>query len=60
MGIGADIQVRAAVSDEFAITSGRYFDTGPGGCAPPHPDALDPQKNVALVHVIETILGELT
>ncbi len=60
MGIGADILVRAAVSDEFTAATGRYFDNDSGSFAPPHPDALDPHKNEVVVHLVETILGELT
>ncbi len=59
IGIGADIIVRAALSDEFAAASGEYYDNDAGRFGSPHPDALDPRKVGAVVHQIESILGEL-
>ena len=59
IGIGADILVRAALSDEFAAASGQYFDNDSGQFAPPHADALDPQKSEVVVRVIETVLAEI-
>jgi NAD(P)-dependent dehydrogenase (short-subunit alcohol dehydrogenase family) len=58
IGIGADILVRAALSDEFATTTGQYFDNDSGRFAPPHPDALDNEKIEELVRNIESILAE--
>jgi NAD(P)-dependent dehydrogenase (short-subunit alcohol dehydrogenase family) len=55
--IGAEILVRAALSDEFAAASGRYFDNDSGRFASPHPDALDAQKSREIVHAIETVLA---
>ena len=52
VGIGADILTRAATSSEFADVSGRYFDNDSGRFASPHPDALDPAKNSAMVDLI--------
>ena len=60
IGIGVDILVRAALSDEFAGASGLYFDNDKGQFAPPHPDALDPQKCQDVVRVIEEVLVETT
>jgi NAD(P)-dependent dehydrogenase (short-subunit alcohol dehydrogenase family) len=54
---GADILVRAALSDEFANASGRYFDNDQRRFANPHPDALDDRKNAELVRAIETLLS---
>lgn len=54
--IGADILCRAALSEEFANASGKYFDNDSGQFAPPHPDALDAQKRKEIVGVIEMIL----
>ncbi len=59
LGIGADILVRAALSDEFTNASGRYFDNDRGEFAKPHPDALDTVKNKALVAAIEDVAKEL-
>ena len=56
--IGADILVRAALSDEFESASGRYFDNDQRRFTSPHPDALDSQKNERLVQAIEAILAE--
>ena len=56
--IGADILTRAALDDAFADASGKYFDNDSGRFAPPHPDALAPQKTEEIVRVIETILDE--
>lgn len=55
---GADILCRAALSDEFANASGRYFDNDSGLFKDPHNDALDPTKNRKLVEVIERLLQE--
>ena len=56
LGIGADILRRAAVSPEFDHASGRYFDNDSGQFRNPHPDALDPSLNAALVAAIDDIL----
>lgn len=58
--VGADILVRAALSDEFEGASGRYFDNDRGQFAPPHPDALDPRKNERLVQTIEAVIDEIS
>lgn len=57
VGIGADILYRAALSDEFASGSGKYFDNDAGRFAPPHPDALDARKSADVVRAIEAILS---
>ena len=58
--IGAEILTRAALSDEFAAASGRYFDNDSGRFASPHSDALDPRKCQEIVREIETLLAEMT
>ncbi len=55
--IGADILIRAALSDEFTTASGRYFDNDSGRFASLHPDALDPKKSQEVIRVIETVLA---
>lgn len=55
--IGADILCRAALSDEFADASGKYFDNDAGQFAPPHPDAQDAQKTDEIINAIEEILA---
>ncbi len=57
--IGAEILTRAALSDEFATASGKYFDNDSGQFASPHPDALNSQKSEAVVEAIEEILSEI-
>lgn len=60
IGIGADILTRAATSDEFAGATGRYWDNDAQRFAEPHPDALNPTKNAALVALIESTIDGLT
>jgi NAD(P)-dependent dehydrogenase (short-subunit alcohol dehydrogenase family) len=57
--IGTDILVRAALADEFANASGKYFDNDKGRFAPPHPDALDSRKSEKVVDTIEALLAEM-
>ncbi len=57
--IGADILIRAALTDEFEIASGQYFDNDSGQFASPHPDALDPEKSAEIVLVIEAVLAKI-
>lgn len=57
--IGAEILVRAALSDEFATASGRYFNNDSGRFSSPHPDALDALKSEKIVHAIETVLSRI-
>ncbi|MEB8433021.1 SDR family NAD(P)-dependent oxidoreductase [Cocleimonas sp. KMM 6892] len=56
INIGADILTRAALSDEFANASGKYFDNDSKQFSPPHQDALNQQKSEAVVVAIESIL----
>ena len=58
LSVGADILVRAALSEDFADASGRYFDNDSGQFAAPHSDALDENKNDQLVRSIEGILSQ--
>ena len=58
--IGADILIRAALSDEFATASGKYFDNDAGKFASPHVDALDAAKSAEVVQAIEAILDSKT
>ncbi|MEM8950720.1 MAG: SDR family NAD(P)-dependent oxidoreductase [Pseudomonadota bacterium] len=57
--VGADILTRAALSDEFAEASGRYFDNDKGQFGSPHPHALDPVKGDEVVRSIEAILARI-
>ena len=58
--IGADILVRAALSEEFATASGKYFDNDSGRFASPHPDALNEQKSEQIVEAIEALIQRLS
>ena len=58
--VGADILVRAALSDEFANASGRYFDNDQRRFAAPHPDALVAAKNEQVVQGIDATLAEMS
>ena len=57
--IGADILVRAALSDEFADASGKSFDNDAGQFNLPHPDALDPGKAEEVVKAMQADIRKL-
>jgi len=57
--IGGDILCRLALLEEFADASGKYFDNDRGIFAMPHPDALDEERNKAVVDCIENILAKV-
>jgi len=59
LSIGADILVRAGLSDEFSDASGKYFDNDIGQFASPHPDALNEEKCKEVVKTIDDILSNL-
>lgn len=59
INIGADILVRAALSEEFATASGSYFDNDSGMFASPHPDAVNPEKMQLLVDAIEDVVKKV-
>ncbi|MDU0353535.1 SDR family NAD(P)-dependent oxidoreductase [Paraglaciecola aquimarina] len=55
--IGADILVKAALSEEFANATGLYFDNDSGRFASPHPDALNSEKISQITSVLNTFAG---
>lgn len=55
--IGAEILLRAAVSDEFANASGQYFDNDAGRIARPHPAAADRPHVAELMTAIRELAG---
>ncbi|MBW8192864.1 SDR family NAD(P)-dependent oxidoreductase [Neiella marina] len=59
LSIGANILYRAALDDEFASASGRYYDNDAKQFAPPHVDALNDSKNQQIVAAIEAIISDL-
>ncbi|MCK2148797.1 SDR family NAD(P)-dependent oxidoreductase [Marinobacter alexandrii] len=60
LSIGANVLVRAALSEEFANASGKYFDNDKGGFGAPHADALDDRKCREVVAAIEKLVAALT
>ncbi|MEL6871065.1 MAG: SDR family NAD(P)-dependent oxidoreductase [Pseudomonadota bacterium] len=58
ISIGANILVRAALSDEFATATGRYFDNDAKTFAAPHPDATNANKSFELMDVINSLVAE--
>ena len=56
LSIGAGILCRAALSDDFAEASGKYFDNDAGDFGPPHSDALDPEKTAAATAQIDALV----
>ncbi len=60
LSIGAKILCRAALDDEFATASGKYFDNDSGRFAAPHQDGLNLQKSAEVVRAIEAVIAETT
>ena len=58
ISIGAKILVHAALSDEFANASGKYFDNDKGDFSEPHPDVLDVKKCEKLLSTIEEVIAK--
>lgn len=59
LSVGADILCRAALDDEFATASGRYFDNDAGRFAPPNAAAADAAHCAAVMQAIEDGLANL-
>ena len=58
LGKGAAILRRAALDDEFATATGRYFDNDSGQFAPPHPDALDPVACQQIARLVDSVAAD--
>lgn len=58
--LGADILVRAALSDEFTSAHGKYFDNDIEAFAQPHSQALDDDKVQLVIASIDEIIQRLT
>lgn len=56
--IGADILCRAALGDEFANASGRYFDNDAGQFGSPHPAASDAEHCEAVMSAIRILVSD--
>jgi len=54
--VGADILRRAALSNEFAGATGKYFDNDSRCFADPHPHALDDEKCNEVIRLIQRIV----
>jgi short-subunit dehydrogenase len=59
LGIGAAILVRAALSEEFADASGKYYDNDSHQFAIHHPDHLNAAKCQEVVSTMDTVLETL-
>ena len=59
INIGANILVRAALSEDFEGRSGQYFDNDRRRFAPPPPAAQDPTRCAEITASIDTILNDL-
>lgn len=57
--IGADILVKASLSDDFAGKSGMYFDNDIGQFTSPHQDALDLNKIAKVTQILEEISAQV-
>ncbi len=58
LSIGADILVRAALSDEFENASGKYFDNDSNRFASPQPDALNDIKNQKIIETLNELIKD--
>ncbi|MEM6375753.1 MAG: SDR family NAD(P)-dependent oxidoreductase [Pseudomonadota bacterium] len=56
LNLGADILIRAALSEEFAEASGKYFDNDSGAFAAPNAAALDADHAARVMAAIKSIL----
>ena len=56
LSIGVNILIRAALSDEFASASGRYFDNDIGQFAAPHSDAANAEIVSSVVAIVDAHL----
>ncbi|KNC81673.1 hypothetical protein SARC_06004 [Sphaeroforma arctica JP610] len=56
--VGADILVRASISDEFASATGKYYDNDIGRFSSPHSDALNKAKTKKIVQAIEDVIAD--
>ena len=55
LSIGAEILRRAALSEEFATATGRYFDNDSGRFAHPHAGASDEVQVAAVMEAIRDL-----
>lgn len=60
LSIGADMLCRAALTDEFADATGKYFDNDAGRFSQPNPAAFDARHSEAVMEAIHAILDDLS
>ncbi|MCA0936514.1 SDR family NAD(P)-dependent oxidoreductase [Vibrio alginolyticus] len=58
--LGADILVKAALSEEFSQAHGAYYDNDIEAFSMPHQDALNDKKSDQVINKIEEIISELS
>lgn len=58
LNIGVDILIRAALSDEFASASGKYFDNDSRRFARAHADAANVAKVARVIEIIKTQIAD--
>lgn len=56
ISIGAEMIVRAALSNEFSDACGKYYDNDIGRFSNPHPDSCNSGKNEQIIDILNTIL----
>lgn len=59
IGIGSEILTRLATDTEYADAGGKYFDNDIGEFGAPYPDALNAQKNIQIIELMEAMLPSL-
>ena len=59
LNIGADILVRASLSEDFAHASGQYYDNDSGAFNPPHPAASDPAHVSQVMQTIRELIATI-
>ncbi len=58
--LGADILVRAALSEEFSQAHGAYYDNDLEAFSTPHQDALNDKKSAQVINRIKSVITECT
>ena len=59
ISIGANILIKAALSDEFNDAAGKYFDNDAGRFGDPHPDAMNDGKCADILELLEDKLSAI-
>jgi len=59
LSVGAEVLVGAVLDASFADASGKYFDNDAGQFAAPHPEAMHPERNEALIGALDALAQRL-